>query len=314
MNDPNNDTADPVNPYAIGIHPEYTHYVVPNQTKTHNVSDSQMAHGVLAVAGMIPVIGEPADALDAILYAVEGDWVNATIALSGTVPVVGTGSGAKRLLGLSAKTCSFSGATPVLMADGTKTPIQDIKPGDKVIATDPESGERLAKSVEQVFVHQDDLLNIRVDGELITTTEDHPFWSVKDQRFKPAGELATGDSVLSAAGQVLPVSRLGVVGRHVALAYNLSVEGIHTYHVGSAAILVHNACNPGGAANFKGLSLNQVKKHLKQRGQDPHSFKEEFVGRTAVSRFDIKSGPSGELYLVSKDGSVVIPTGFIPKG
>lgn len=26
------------------------------------------------------------------------------------------------------------------------------------------------------------------------------------------------------------------------MAYNLSVQGIHTYHVGASAILVHNAC------------------------------------------------------------------------
>jgi len=27
-----------------------------------------------------------------------------------------------------------------------------------------------------------------------------------------------------------------------ALAYNLSVKGIHSYHVGHAAVLVHNTC------------------------------------------------------------------------
>ncbi len=36
--------------------------------------------------------------------------------------------------------CSFGGATVVLMADGTRKPIADIKVGDKVIATNPISG------------------------------------------------------------------------------------------------------------------------------------------------------------------------------
>jgi hypothetical protein len=44
----------------------------------------------------------------------------------------------------TARTClrSLAGTTLVLMADGAKKPIEDIKVGDKVVATDPETGER----------------------------------------------------------------------------------------------------------------------------------------------------------------------------
>jgi hypothetical protein len=45
----------------------------------------------------------------------------------------------------AASACSFSGATTVLMADGTRKPIEDIKVGDRVVATDPETGEQAAK-------------------------------------------------------------------------------------------------------------------------------------------------------------------------
>jgi hypothetical protein len=31
------------------------------------------------------------------------------------------------------------------------------------------------------------------------------------------------------------------------------------------------------------------------------------------SKFDIKMGPDGELHLVNKDGSIVIPTGVFPE-
>lgn len=54
------------------------------------------------------------------------------------------------LSGVAAKTgaraCSFTGATVVLMADGTRTRIEDIEVGDEVIATDRETGEQAAKS------------------------------------------------------------------------------------------------------------------------------------------------------------------------
>lgn len=43
---------------------------------------------------------------------------------------------------------------------------------------------------------------------------------------------------------------------------------------------------------------------------DPHEFKEEFVGRGSVPKFDVKKGPSEELFIVSKDGRTVIPTGY----
>ncbi len=142
----------------------------------------------------------------------------------------------------AAKVCSFAGATTVLMADGTKKPIEEIEPGDKVIATDPETGEQVAKTVEHVFVHDDTVVDLVVDGEVITTTEDHTFWSVTDQRFERADELAAGEKVLGADRRVTIVSGLKVGTERSVLAYNLSVEGIHTYHVGESEILVHNSC------------------------------------------------------------------------
>ncbi len=77
---------------------------------------------------------------------------------------------------------------------------------------------------------------------MITTTEDHPFWSVTDQRFERADELTDGEQVLDASGHVIAVSGLELGTAREALAYNLSVDGIHTYHVGQSEILVHNTC------------------------------------------------------------------------
>ncbi len=59
-------------------------------------------HGTLDVAGMVPVIGEVADGLNAGLYAAQGDYVNAGISLAGMLPVggqavTGTRLGAKVL-------------------------------------------------------------------------------------------------------------------------------------------------------------------------------------------------------------------------
>ena len=143
--------------------------------------------------------------------------------------------------------CSFSGSTVVLMADGSRKPIDEVVVGDKVIATDPETGEQVAKTVEHVFVHEDIVTDLVIDGEVITTTEDHPFWSVTDQRFERADELVAGEKVLGADGRTINVAGFKLGTAREALAYNLSIEGIHTYHVGDGAVLVHNESTCGRA-------------------------------------------------------------------
>ena len=123
-----------------------------------------------------------------------------------------TSSGSGSSLPLSAPkggaACSFTGDTVVLMADGTKKPIQDIQPGDQVIATNPETGQQETKTVTHTHVHDDTVTDLVVDGEIITTTEDHPFWSVTDQQYERANQLAPGEQVLTADGHTMTVSGL----------------------------------------------------------------------------------------------------------
>jgi RHS repeat-associated protein len=143
-----------------------------------------------------------------------------------------------------ARTClrSFTGDTLVLMADGTKKPIKDIEVGDKIIATDPETGQRVARKVTWVWVHDDQVIDLLIDGKTITTTEDHPFWSATDHTFEDAYQLASGELVLGDRGRLLTVSGLRYGTERTAQVYNLSIAGIHTYHVGDDAVLVHNTC------------------------------------------------------------------------
>lgn len=46
-------------------------------------------HTVLDGAGMIPVIGDPADAVNGVWYLKDGDWANAGLSAIGLVPIVG---------------------------------------------------------------------------------------------------------------------------------------------------------------------------------------------------------------------------------
>ncbi|HXH77560.1 DUF6531 domain-containing protein [Nocardioides sp.] len=150
-------------------------------------------------------------------------------------------SGVTRLRS-GARSCSFGGSTVVLMANGTRKPIEDVEVGDWVIATDPETGVQKPKRVTHIWVHNDTVTDLVVGGEVITTTEDHPFWSVTDQKFERADQLSAGEEILSADGAVITVSGLQLGTEREAVAYNLTVEGIHTYHVGDLEVLVHNMC------------------------------------------------------------------------
>lgn len=50
---------------------------------------SDIVHGVLDVAGFIPVVGVVADVANAAVYAAEGDWGNAALSAMSAIPVVG---------------------------------------------------------------------------------------------------------------------------------------------------------------------------------------------------------------------------------
>jgi len=130
------------------------------------------------------------------------------------------------------------------MANGTTKPISKIKVGDWVLAEDPETGQREAREVTHLRVHQDTILDLEINGHDVATTEDHPFWNHTDGEWQRADTLASSDLVLTAEGGLLSVDGIDWSSARTTTAYNLTVDGIHTYfvEVGEEAVLVHNSC------------------------------------------------------------------------
>ena len=118
---------------------------------------------------------------------------------------------------------SFTGKTLVLMADGTTNPISEIKIGDEVLATDPETGEQGPHRVTALFEHPDEVVDLDVDGEVVTTTEDHPFWNATDHRYEEAQDLDKGDQLQSPNGLRSTVNGLRNDTTRTARAFNLTV-------------------------------------------------------------------------------------------
>ncbi|MFF3851859.1 polymorphic toxin-type HINT domain-containing protein [Micromonospora sp. NPDC002575] len=162
---------------------------------------------------------------------------------------IGKGKGGRGTGSRSAGCMSFSGDTRVLMADGSTKKLEEVQVGDEVMAADPETGEQGPRTVTHVWVHEDDLVDLRIGDALVTTTEDHPFWNHTDREWQRADEIDRGDLSLSHDGRTRSVGGLQPSSRYVALAYNLTVDDIHTYYVfaGNTPALVHNTgpCVPG---------------------------------------------------------------------
>ncbi|MCK2216279.1 DUF6531 domain-containing protein [Actinomadura sp. ATCC 31491] len=151
---------------------------------------------------------------------------------------------------------SFIAGTPVLMADSSTKAIEDIKIGDRVVATDPASGRTEPKQVTALITGQGDKtlseITLDIDGGhgdktgIITATDRHPFWVPALSEWLGAGQLKPGMWLQTSSGTYVQVVaiRLWTSVRYV---YNLTTEGLHTYYVlaGGAAVLVHNQ-NPDG--------------------------------------------------------------------
>ncbi|MFB7031799.1 MULTISPECIES: RHS repeat-associated core domain-containing protein [unclassified Streptomyces] len=155
---------------------------------------------------------------------------------------------------------SFTPGTPVLMADGTTKPIEEITNGDEVLATDPETDTSKSEEVVHTIIGSGEKhlveLTVDLDGSTgtktgkITATHNHPFWVVNTGRWTDATALEPGDTLRTSAGTYVQVTAIARWTQQ-AKVHNLTVNNLHTYYVlaGATPVLVHN-CG-GNSAPFE---------------------------------------------------------------
>ncbi|MER6007438.1 polymorphic toxin-type HINT domain-containing protein [Nonomuraea angiospora] len=152
-----------------------------------------------------------------------------------------------------AKACSsFVPGTLVVMADGSRRPIEEIRVGDEVLATDPATGETAAKKVSALINSSGtkNLIKITIKAgdkgnagpQAVIATAQHPFWVPSRQEWVDATYLQSDAWLRTPAGswiQITDVKRWTAPQQ----VYNLTVADLHTYYVvaGNASVLVHNA-------------------------------------------------------------------------
>lgn len=162
---------------------------------------------------------------------------------------------------------SFTASTLVLMADGSRKPIKDVRLGDLVMATNPVTGESGPRKVIDLIHHYGPHVMVAVrlaDGTTIDATDEHPFWvtnrggsGVSDGSWVDAIDLRFGDRVVTDEDrQILVVAT--AASEQDLTAFNLTVKGLHTFHVSGLDVLVHNEDSPVGTVFRDGKYKFQI--------------------------------------------------------
>ncbi|MGN9784927.1 RHS repeat-associated core domain-containing protein [Nonomuraea sp. ZG12] len=193
----------------------------------------------------------------------------------------GIGRGVKNVLRAGkrgAKSCSsFVPGTKVLMADGTIKSIEDVRVGDRVVATDADTGKsspekvaaliagRAAKNLVQISVEQP--LSASGAKSSLVATENHRFWVPKADNWMEAGRLEVGMSLLTVTGEHVEIAAIKKWSK-VQQVHNLTIDGTPTYHVkmGEHAALVHNDRCPVTGNSHGDLGELATKERLKAAG------------------------------------------------
>jgi hypothetical protein len=206
------------------------------------------------------------------------------------------------LAGRATRCNSFAPGAAVVMVDGSSKPIEDVRVGDMVLATDPTTGETEGKPVTDLIVGQGEKklveVTVDVDGDqgdqtgTVVATDGHPFWSQDLRTWVNATDLQVGALLRTSTGTYVQVTAIERWTEPSQRVHNLTVDGLHTYYVlaGHTPVLVHNCggsveghslrceCATGGnpieLPNFRQLPTRpdpgEMKAHTRHPMQPPN--------------------------------------------
>ncbi|WP_244375389.1 pre-toxin TG domain-containing protein [Streptomyces ficellus] len=192
---------------------------------------------------------------------------------------------------------SFPASTPVLMANGSHKPIEEVRAGDLVLATDPGGDTELtvprpvqsvpftSSYTDKAFVR---LTVTAGEGDAlqsgtVTSTENHRYWLPERGAWIPAGELRPGDRLRSPEGGAVTVAATDRTDERQD-TYDLDVSGIDSYYVqvGTEDVLVHNCTDLARAERmFPGVAhtLDEHVNVTRQQMQELAEKKTRKIGR-----------------------------------
>lgn len=127
----------------------------------------------------------------------------------------------------------FLAGTPILLADGSTKPIEEIKQGDKILGFNKKTEKPQEDEVTKLIIHKAKKYLI-INGRIKVTPE-HPFYH--EGKWVKIGALKVGDKLFDFKGQAEEIKSIEKVNKEVTV-YNLTARSSHTYF--ADGILVHN--------------------------------------------------------------------------
>jgi hypothetical protein len=140
----------------------------------------------------------------------------------------------------------FTGEMLIDWAGGKKR-ADAVELGDLLWSRDENDpdGELVLKRVLSVMVRTARIWHLRVAGQVLRTTGEHPFWSENRQAWLAVHELRVGDVLRTRDGRLLVVEGVEETGTWERV-YNWEVEDYHTYFVSASedapSFWAHNTC------------------------------------------------------------------------
>lgn len=141
---------------------------------------------------------------------------------------------------------SFPGGTEVVLADGSRQPIEQIREGTKVLSHDLDTGRWLARPVlhQWSYLDTDEMATaVLADGTAIIATDHHQFWVPNRMTWVELQDVNAADQFLTPAGAVA-VSSIEISPSGPTEVWELTVAVEHNFLVaaGDNLLLVHNKC------------------------------------------------------------------------
>lgn len=200
--------------------------------------------------------------------------------------------------GKSSCSNSFAAGTLVLLADGSRVPIEDVAPGDKVVSTDPVTGKTTSEVVLELIVGHGTkhLLEITLDegADPITATANHPVW-VEGKGWILAEQLQVGDHMRGATGGIHLVQKIHDTGwLSGQTVYNLHVTGAgHTYAVATGdsddPVIVHNSsCGVVYLRTDKNTGAQYIGKAKNMKRYEARRGEHQRAGAKKGTRYDFE--------------------------
>jgi hypothetical protein len=195
----------------------------------------------------------------------------------------------------------FAAGTPLMCSLTESKPIDEFQVGDMILSrSEFDAGGPLAvKEVQEVFVRVAAILELRVNGQCIKTTGEHPFY-VENKGWLPASELNAGNVLLSHDSQCMTIQEVTATGDY-ATVYNLRIADYHTYFVGSSdwgfSVWAHNA-----GTEYGGRARRDAKRAMAAEDALLDAHDAEFYGGSGVIyRLPGRGTSSGKPYIGSAD-------------